>query len=235
MRLVLVRHGETSSNVNMRLDTGRPGASLTARGQEQARTLSRQWPRLVGAAPSAVAVSPLARTRQTAAPLLERYALSPWIRPGIREIRAGDLEMNGDGPSGVAYGLAVTRWARGDLGVRMPGGETGVDVLARALPVVDEILHRAVDAAGDDGVAVVVAHGSVLRTLAPHLATNLPGEIPSVRPLGNARTAVLDSVAPAGPGRPWPASSWDWVGRFVARTWDQEPVVDKDGTRGSAH
>ncbi len=235
MRLVLVRHGETSSNVNMRLDTVRPGASLTARGHEQARSLSRAWPRLVGGAPSAIAVSPLARTRQTAAPLLERYALSPLIRPGIREIRAGDLEMNGDGPSGVTYALAVTRWARGDLEVRMPGGETGVDVLGRALTVVDEVVHRAVDTAGEDAVAVVVAHGSVLRAMAPHLARNLHGQVLAVRPLGNARTAVLDLIDPMDPNGSWVESPWDWVGRFVARTWDQQPVVDGEDIHGSAH
>ncbi len=230
MRLVLVRHGETTANVRGCLDTGRPGASLTARGRAQARALAERWPDLAGDAPTIVAVSPLARTRQTAGPLLARYGVSPLIRPGAREILAGDLEMNGDRPSGIRYGQVVSAWACGGFDVRMPGGETGAHVLARALAVVDEVLRRAGQRAGGDGIGVIVAHGSVLRTLAPFLAADLPGRLAAAHPLDNAHTAVLETDGPLPDGRAAAgaagstrASAWSWEGRFHALTWDERP------------
>ena len=39
MRLILIRHGQTSSNVADLLDTGEPGADLTELGREQAAVL----------------------------------------------------------------------------------------------------------------------------------------------------------------------------------------------------
>ena len=40
MRLILVRHGQTSSNVAGLLDTDEPGAGLTGVGLEQAAALA---------------------------------------------------------------------------------------------------------------------------------------------------------------------------------------------------
>jgi len=39
VRLILIRHGQTQSNVDHLLDTGHPGAPLTEEGLEQAATL----------------------------------------------------------------------------------------------------------------------------------------------------------------------------------------------------
>lgn len=251
MRLVLIRHGRTSSNVNGALDTGRPGASLDAVGRGQAQDAADRWPETVGAEPDAVAVSPLRRTRQTAAPLLERFGADAMIRPGVREIRAGDLEMNADPESGMRYGLTVMRWTLGDLDRAMPGGETGHQVLDRALPVVDEVLRRAWRAGGSRSVGVIVAHGSVLRLLMGRLAADLPAWVPAWYPLGNARTSVLEwqarrdrpdhagSGAEVSPRTEWPATPREWLGSFRAVTWDEQspdqwrartplPVADAD-------
>lgn len=235
MRLVLVRHGQTSSNRSGALDTSRPGAALDATGMAQAEALAQRWEAEVGPAPRVVAVSPLLRTRQTAAPLLRRFGLTPLVRPGIREIRAGDLEMNADPGSVVRYLRTMSAWASGDLDVRMPGAEDGHLLLGRALPVVEEVRRRVLGGGtpagpgvgdideggpgnGEDtpGVGVVVAHGAIIRALTPNLADNVPAALVEAHPMGNTHTTVLE-----------------WRGdHFHALTWNDRPVGEWDVPAG---
>jgi len=226
MRLVLVRHGQTSSNRSGALDTSRPGASLDPSGMAQARALARRWEDEIAPAPRVVVVSPLLRTRQTARPLLERYGLSPLVRPGVREIRAGDLEMNADPASVVRYLRTMSRWASGDLDVRMPGAEDGHLLLRRALPVVEEVRERLLlasgvdgggeEGAGEDATGAIVAHGAIIRVLTPNLADNVPAQLVEAHPMGNAHTTVLE-----------------WRGdHFHALTWNDRPVGEWDVPAG---
>src|SRR5690625_5937445 len=104
MRLILVRHGQTSSNVADLLDTGDPGADLTELGREQAAAVPRS---LAGEQVDAVYASNLVRTQQTAGPLLEVRGLSLRVRPGIREIRAGAQELRGGVGSSCLYAARV--------------------------------------------------------------------------------------------------------------------------------
>jgi len=90
VRLLLIRHGQTSSNVERLLDTAVPGADLTDEGREQAEQLVGK---LEQQPLEAIYVSDLVRTQQTAAPLAKARGLEPVIRPGLREIQAGDYEM----------------------------------------------------------------------------------------------------------------------------------------------
>ena len=124
MELVLVRHGETYANRAHALDTGRPGLPLTPDGLAQAERLAERWEREVAGPPLVLAVSPLTRTRQTCAPLCAKYGLTPLIRPGIRELRSGDVEMNADPHSDSLYVEGTGRWSHAHQDFRMRGGET---------------------------------------------------------------------------------------------------------------
>lgn len=219
MHLVLVRHGQTSSNASGALDTGRPGAPLNERGHDQAHRLAQRWEAEVAPAPHAVAVSPLTRTRQTAAPLCDRYGISPLVRPGIREIRSGDLEMNASVADIARYMGNLAPWARGEWEKRMPGGESGTEILTRALPVVREVLLAAHDVAGEDGVAVIVAHGALNRVIAATLAPQITVNLVMKYRLENTHTAVLE--LPSGSGIP---SVKGLVGAFHAHSWNERPV-----------
>lgn len=128
MKIVLVRHGQTAANRAHALDTARPGLPLTEEGLSQAEALAQRWEEEVAEPPTVIAVSPLTRTRQTAAPLARKYGLQPLIRPGIRELRSGDIEMNAnafsdsvyiEGTGAWAYGLKHYPWA-GEKTVRRP-------------------------------------------------------------------------------------------------------------------
>ena len=220
MELVLVRHGQTYANRVHALDTGRPGLPLTPEGLAQADRLAERWEAEVAAPPLVLAVSPLLRTRQTCAPLCARYGIEPLVRPGIRELRSGTVEMNADPHSDAVYVEGTGAWSRGALGARMGGGETGVEALARALPVLGEVVDR-VRGIDPAGVGAVVAHGALLRLLASTLASNISADLVMTHFMGNTGTVVLE----------WPEGLEgrdidSFPGAMRARTWNDRPIVE---------
>lgn len=197
MRLLLVRHGQTPANVARLLDTAVPGADLTPQGQEQAREL-------VGAlAPvplDGIYVSDLVRTQQTAAPLAAARGLTPVVRPGLREIQAGDDEMTPDPARWDAYLAVIGRWLDGELDAQVPGGETGVEVLDRYDAVVAEVCATL----PADGTAVLVSHGAVIRAWTGLRAANVDRRFVGESRLGNTAAVVLDGSSQDG----WRVVTW---------------------------
>ncbi|WVT79909.1 histidine phosphatase family protein [Pengzhenrongella phosphoraccumulans] len=121
MRLILVRHGQSPSNVLHLLDTAEPGPGLTDLGAHQAVVLAAALAReRIGA----VYASSLLRAQQTAAPVAAALGLDVQVRAGIREVAAGELEMRGDVASVERYLRTVFAWPAGDLDRRMPGVRT---------------------------------------------------------------------------------------------------------------
>ncbi|HEX7740563.1 MAG TPA: histidine phosphatase family protein [Marmoricola sp.] len=156
MRLLLLRHGQTHSNVSGALDTGAPGAGLTELGHAQAAAAGTV---LADRGIEAIYCSTLTRTRQTAAPLADRLDLEPVALEGFREVRAGDLEMRTDDESALAYRHVVASWLlERDLSVRMPGAETGHEFLHRFDGAIEDIR------AAGHRTALVVSHGAAIRT-----------------------------------------------------------------------
>lgn len=156
MRLLLMRHGQTHSNVSGALDTGTPGADLTDLGRTQANAAATV---LADRGIEAIYCSTLVRTQQTAAPLAERLGRAPTIAPDLREIPAGDLEMRTDEESALAYRHVIARWLIDrELDVRLPGGENAHEFLDRFDTVVGAIR------AADPRSALIVSHGAAIRT-----------------------------------------------------------------------
>lgn len=195
MRLLLMRHGQTHANVSGELDTAHPGLGLTDLGRAQAEAAATV---LADERLDAVYVSSRVRTHQTAAPTARSHGLEPVELDGLEEIAAGDFEMRKDHDAVAGYIGTVATWLDGDLAHRMPGGETGVEFLAR--------FDAAVRTIADAGHAtvLVVSHGAALRTwvstrMAPH-----PDAPPSTQPLHNTALIVLDGDPDAG----WEMVSW---------------------------
>ncbi|MEU9733467.1 histidine phosphatase family protein [Streptomyces sp. NPDC048002] len=209
MRLLLVRHGQTPTNLDYLLDTAVPGPGLTALGEAQAAALPEA---LAHEDIEALYVSTLRRTQLTAAPLAAARGLEPLVRDGIREITAGELEMlPGDSAQGELYMRTAFSWAAGDTGLRMPGGENGEEVLGRF----DEVVAEA--ARSGAGTVVMVSHGAVIRTWTAARADNVDIAFAAGHRLANTGVVVLEgspadgfkalswagaSVAPAGGGGP---------------------------------
>ncbi|MGV9453528.1 histidine phosphatase family protein [Streptomyces sp. NPDC003635] len=209
MRLLLVRHGQTPTNVDYLLDTAVPGPGLTPLGEAQAAALPEA---LADEDIEALYVSTLVRTLLTAAPLAAARGLEAVVRDGLREISAGDLELlPGDTEQGELYMRTAFSWAAGDTGLRMPGGESGEEVLARFDAVVAEA------AASGAGTVAMVSHGAVIRTWTAARADNVDIAFAAEHRLDNTGVVVLEgspsdgfkalswagaSVAPAGEGGP---------------------------------
>ena len=191
MRLLLIRHGRTASNVTRLLDTAPPGAPLDDVGLDQARALADT---LAGEPIEAVYASDLIRSQQTAEPLALRHGLEVIVRAGVREIQAGEDEMSADW---VRYLTTIISW-QSDIDTRIPGGETGREVLARF----DAVLGEA-RAKGHRTIAVV-SHGAMIRTWAATRATNLTVDFLRTTSLEN--TLVVD-LADAADGS-WQVTRW---------------------------
>ena len=196
MRLWLIRHGQTPSNVLGLLDTAVPGPSLTDLGREQAAAL-----------PAALADSPLGavyasaqtRAQETAAPLAAARGLQVLVRPGLGEVQAGNLEMAGDRESVLGYLSVIGRWMAGELEMRHPGnGESGHEVLARYDEVVAE-------AAGTGAEAVaMLSHGAVIRFWATYRSGNLPAAFGARHVLHNTGVVELEGHPDCG----WRTLTW---------------------------
>lgn len=194
MRLTLIRHGQTPSNVAGLLDTAPPGPGLTDLGREQAAAI----PAALGGAPvDAIFASNQLRAQQTATPLAEARRLDMQVLDGLREIAAGELEMAGDADSVHRYIGTLVTWLEGDLRTRIPGGPNGFEVVDRMDAAVTDIAAEV----GSAGTAVAVSHGALIRVWsalrtgeAEHGARHLP----------NTGAVTLEGA----PGASWRVLSW---------------------------
>lgn len=195
VRLLLVRHGQTPSNVLGLLDSGTPGPGLTELGREQAASLVE---RLAGESIDRIVASTLVRTHETAAPLAAALGLAVPTDAGLREIEAGDLEMRDDRDAVLRYLDTVFAWAAGDTTLTMPGAvETGPDFLDR--------YDRAVEAAvAEGGTVVCVSHGAAIRAWACARAANVDAAFGADHGLPNTGIVVLERD---GDG-PWVVTEW---------------------------
>lgn len=200
MKLVLIRHGQTPSNVLGLLDTAVPGPGLTDLGIAQAAAIPAA---LAGLDVSAIYASTQPRAQLTARPLAAARGLDLRIRDGLREIAAGDLEMRGDDEAIRIYLGTVFGWLEGDIERRMPGGENAIEALTRF----DAVVQEAAGAVVQDGTAVLVSHGAAIRLWASARSVNLEATFGAVHGLGN--TGVVELVG--DPDQGWRALRWSGV------------------------
>src|SRR5699024_7434192 len=183
MRLLLVRHGQTSNNVAGALDTAFPGAGLTELGHAQARAVPKalREERIAG-----IHVSHLIRTHETASPLAATLGIPLQITEGLEEIAAGDFEMRRDKEAVDAYQDNQSRWAGKALGHALPGGEDGRRFWARYAGALRQIAGYYTD----DATVAVFSHGAAIRVFSI-LATGLAPATRYERPLLNTGMVTL--------------------------------------------
>ncbi len=191
MRLLLIRHGRTASNVGRLLDTGHPGAPLDDTGLQQAQRLVD---RLAHEPIEAVFTSDLTRARQTGEPIAAVRGLSVHELPGLREIYAGDDDMS---PDWNPYIAVLDSWFD-DPHHSLPNGENAIVFLDRFDRAIAEI------AASGVGCAALVSHGAALKVWVPARASNLEAGAARAWPLDN--TDVI--VAEGDPEQGWHISEW---------------------------
>lgn len=137
-RLILVRHGETAWNADLRFQ-GQSDIELSERGKEQARLTAG---RLAGERINAAYASDLCRCSETARLILEGRDVPLELRPELREMNFGEWEgltfeqINAHSPG------AIQRM-RSDLGTfRAPAGEAWSELDARVGGFLEEALAR---------------------------------------------------------------------------------------------
>jgi broad specificity phosphatase PhoE len=215
MRLILVRHGQSPSNLTWSIDTTVPGPRLTELGVEQAEALPAA---LAAEQVDAIYASTMTRAQMTAEPLARVRGLTVQVRDGLREITAGDLEMRNDDEAIKLYLATAFAWAAGDVERRMPGGENGVEAFARFDAVVAEAAQTTA------GAACLVSHGAAIRMWVAGRSDNVDAAFVAANPLQNTGVIVLEG----SPGAGWHVESWtDFIIAGV-------PVTHGEGPGGEA-
>jgi broad specificity phosphatase PhoE len=155
-RLLLVRHGATTLSAEDRF-AGATDIPLSDEGRSQAAALAE---RLRDDPIDAIYCSPMRRTLETASIIADPHGLTPVSRPALREIDHGHWEGLTRPEVESRFKDEYARWEEDPFSSAPAGGECGVDVMARALPVV-----RAIVEAHHDQLVVVVSHKATIRLI----------------------------------------------------------------------
>jgi probable phosphoglycerate mutase len=155
-RLYLARHGATKLTDEGRF-AGSTGVDLSDDGRWQAAQLGE---RLRHEGLTAAYCSPLSRAVDTAAIVTDCCGLAPILRDGLREISHGHWEGLTRGEVEERFASEYAAWEEDPFTFAPDGGESGVAVLARALPAVREIVT-----AHAGGRVLVVSHKATIRLL----------------------------------------------------------------------
>lgn len=153
-RIYLIRHGATVLTAEDRF-AGSTNVQLSDEGREQAAALGR---RLRNVELAAVYASPMDRTVETASLIAAPHELVPITRDGLREISHGRWEGMTREEMLAAYPGEAAAWDEDPYTFAPEGGETGLAVTARALPVIMSIYeaHRGQQVA-------IVSHKATIR------------------------------------------------------------------------
>ena len=153
-RLYLIRHGATQLTAEDRF-SGAENVYLSEEGRAQAERLAM---RLADDSISAVYSSPLDRTMETAVILARPHRLAPVPRDGLREISHGHWEGMTRREVETQFPEEYAAWESDPFTFAPEAGESGISVLARALPVIREIVVGHIDRN-----IVVVSHKATIR------------------------------------------------------------------------
>jgi len=151
--LVLIRHGETDMNRELRFQ-GHVNVGLNAVGHEQARRLAA---RMAGEKADAVYVSDLLRARQTADPIAGELATPYVTEAGLREQHFGRVDGMRVEDIQRDHPQAWAGWLRFEEDFAMPEGESTRAFHARVMEAVQRLV-----ATHPGQTVVVVTHGGVL-------------------------------------------------------------------------
>ena len=187
-RLVLLRHGQTEYNAGSRMQ-GQLDTDLTDLGRDQAvaaaEVLAKRQPLVIVSSDLRRASTP--RRRSASAP-----ACRSSIDTRLRETHLGDwqglthLEVDAVAPGARLAWRDDARWAP-------HGGESRVDVAARSMPLVAELVAGQTEWGADepDRPVVLVAHGGLIAALTAALLGLPVDNWPVLGGMGNASWVQL--------------------------------------------
>jgi len=155
-RVYLIRHGETEWNTNLRFQ-GLTDISLSERGRLQAVSLGK---RLATLKFDAFYASDLVRAYETATIISSHHGMHIETVPGLRELNFGAWEGLTITEIKNLFADEIKQWWENPFSIRIPGGETYSELIARSVNALKEIVLR-----HSDGQVAVVSHGGVIRSI----------------------------------------------------------------------
>lgn len=159
--VVLLRHGRTQANASGTLAGRSPGVGLDEVGRRQAADAAD---RLAGAPLRAVVSSPLQRCRQTAGAIADRHdGLVPTTHRGLLECGYG--EWTGRPLKELSRERLWRVVQEQPSAVRFPGGESLIEMAARAQQAIRDLDATIAAEHGPDAVWVAVSHGDVIKAI----------------------------------------------------------------------
>jgi broad specificity phosphatase PhoE len=155
-RLYLVRHGATPLTAEDRF-SGAENVHVSEEGRAQVTRLAQ---RLKDDEIHAIYCSPLDRTMETARIIAQPHHLTLNSKDGLREISHGHWEGLSRQEVEEQFSEEYSAWESDPFTFAPEGGESGISVLARALPVIREVVvnHK-------DKNILVVSHKATLRLI----------------------------------------------------------------------
>jgi broad specificity phosphatase PhoE len=155
-RVYLIRHGATPLTAEDRF-SGDIGVELSDEGRAQVDQLAV---RLQGDGIAAIYCSPMSRAIETATIIGGRCGIEPQPRGGLQEIGHGRWEGMTRRDVERQFASEYAQWSEDPFTFAPEGGESGVAVLARALPALRDIVVRHAGAR-----VAVVSHKATIRLM----------------------------------------------------------------------
>ncbi|MBC3193238.1 histidine phosphatase family protein [Pseudonocardia sp. C8] len=184
-RVTLLRHGQTEFNAGHRMQ-GHLDTMLTDEGRAQAAAAA---PLLAGARFDRIITSDLTRAYDTASAVAEATGLPLSVDKRLRETHLGSWQGRTVAEIEVEQPGAIAAW-RSDPRWTPPGGESRVDVVKRALPVVEELDAEYADDPEYRSV-LLVAHGGMIAGMVCGLLALPESAWPVIGGMGNAKWAIV--------------------------------------------
>ncbi len=192
-RLVLLRHGQTEWNAGSRMQ-GQLDTDLTDLGRAQAVAAADV---LAKRRPLLIVSSDLRRAYETAIALGMRAGVEVDVDTRLRETHLGDWQgLTHAEVDALSPGVRAA-W-RDDARLAPHGGESRVDVAARSVPLVAELVVRQPEWGADesDRPVVLVAHGGLIAALTAALLDLPVDNWPVLGGMGNASWVQLSGHGP---------------------------------------
>lgn len=156
MRQILIRHGESLSNREGRVQ-GQADVELSEVGQRQAAAVAdwcRRQPEM--AAADELWSSPLRRARATAEAIGVAIGKPVQLADDLRELHAGIFQGHLWDDLSLRFPTEVARWQSGDLDYQIPKGESRRQLAERGRQALEALADRPTKR------MIVVAHGGIL-------------------------------------------------------------------------
>ncbi|AEV69429.1 alpha-ribazole phosphatase [Acetivibrio clariflavus] len=160
LELILIRHGETDSNIRGSY-LGWTDMELNENGIDQVKLLKE---RLKGVKVDKIYSSPLKRALQTAKIINENYNLDIVTDDGLKERNFGIWDDLTHEEMARRYPEEYNEWINDWIKYRIKDGESAQEAYDRAAVFVDEVIKS-----NKDGVVMLVTHLGTIRFILAYL------------------------------------------------------------------